>query len=160
LLRSTDIGTLFLDQNLRIRKFTPAIAEVFHILPQDIGRPVEHIAAHILYDGLLEQLQLVLQKGVPLQTEVQNRQGKWFLMRILPYYTEAHEHTGVVLTFVDIMEQKGTSAALQRQSTLTHLLQSIASAANESSSGSEAFRFTIEQVCAHLGWQIGHVYFV
>ena len=114
LLRSTDVGTLFLDGDLRIRKFTPGVAEALNVLPQDIGRPLEHIAPIIVYENLLREVQRVLQTKSPIEAEVQNRQGTRLLMRILPYRTENEELTGVVLTFVDISAIKQAEEALRQ----------------------------------------------
>ncbi len=102
LLRSTDIGTVFLDTQLRIRKLTPAIGRSFHLLPQDIGRPIEHIASNLEYPPLLDDLREVLETGRGVEREVRNRQGAWLLMRVLPYRTETGAIEGVVLTFTDI----------------------------------------------------------
>jgi two-component system CheB/CheR fusion protein len=102
LLRSTDIGTVFLDTQLRIRKLTPAIGRSFHLLPQDVGRPIEHIASNLEYGAMIEDLREVLEKGQMIEREVKNRQGSWLLMRVLPYRVESGAVEGVVLTFTDV----------------------------------------------------------
>lgn len=104
LLRSTEIGTVFVDTDLHIRKFTPAIATVINLMPQDIGRPIEHISHNIDLgeQPLLELVREVLDSGEPIEREVHNRRGEPLLMRILPYREEADRIAGVVLSFVDI----------------------------------------------------------
>lgn len=103
LLSNTDIGTLFLDRHLRIRRFTPAIARIFHLLPQDIGRPIEHIASQL--DGqpdLPRHLRAVLAQGEPLELEIRTREGHWLFQRMLPFHTAEGTIDGVVMTFTDI----------------------------------------------------------
>ncbi len=114
LLRSTDIGTIFLDTGLRIRQFTPAIAASFHLLPQDIGRPLDHMTPRLEDDRLLADASQVFSTGVPIVQEVRNRQGQWMLRRLNPYRTEEGTCEGVVLTFVDLSALKTAEAKLQQ----------------------------------------------
>ena len=85
LLASTEVHTVFLDRDLTIRKFTPKIAEVFNLLPQDVGRRIDNFTHHICYGPLMEDIRRVLDKAEPFEREVQDRHGRWFLLRILPY---------------------------------------------------------------------------
>ncbi|MEI6206469.1 MAG: chemotaxis protein CheB [Desulfuromonadales bacterium] len=89
LLSSIDIGTIFLDRQMRIRKFNPSIAAFFKLLPQDIGRPIDHIAYHLSrQDELLADIGMVLSSSVPTEKEENTRDGKWLLIRIMPFRTE------------------------------------------------------------------------
>jgi two-component system CheB/CheR fusion protein len=107
LLRSTELGTVFVDANLRIRKFTPAIAGLFNLLPQDIGRPIDHIAFNIQGNNtMLADIKAVIDTGEPNEKEIQNLEGVWMLQRILPYRNSANIVQGAVLTFVDINRVK------------------------------------------------------
>lgn len=106
LLVSTEIGTIFLDKELKIRKFTPQIGQDFHLLPQDIGRPIDSFAHNILHPGLIEDLRRVTETGTPCEKEVKDRSGKWLYLRILPYRTKTARPGGVVLTLVDITNVK------------------------------------------------------
>lgn len=101
LLRNIDVGTLFLDQDLRIRKFTPAIDRVIKLVEHDIGRPIEHFA-HNLGTDLLEDVSRVMETGVQVESEVRSTSGSWLLVRILPYMTHAGPPDGVVMTVVDV----------------------------------------------------------
>ena len=115
LLKSTEIATIFLDKSLNIRKYTPTATTVFNVLPQDIGRPIQHISSNIVGDEeLLSNARLVLGTGVPMQKEVCNNDGVWFLKRILPYRTEADAIDGVLVTFVDISRVKDVESALRQ----------------------------------------------
>lgn len=114
LLASTDIGTVFLDRQLRIRKFTPEIEKSFHLLPQDVGRPISHLAHNIMFDGLLEKVTDVLLTGSSFEQQVASRDGVPLLMRIRPYRSGAAEAAGVVLTFVDISTLRQAEESLRR----------------------------------------------
>jgi two-component system CheB/CheR fusion protein len=111
LLASTDIGTIFLDEELCIRKFTPQIAAQFHLLPQDVGRPIDSFAHNILHPGLVDDLRRVVTTGERCEREVQDQQGRWQYLRILPYRMK-NKVGGVVLTLMDITPIKKAQAAL------------------------------------------------
>ena len=114
LLRATDIGTVFLDDKLRIRKYTPAAARAFHLLPPDVGRPIQHINHTIRHDDLLALAQSVLDGGEPIEKEVDSESGTRFLMRMLPYAVNT-EVTGVVISFVDISQVVQVERQLREQ---------------------------------------------
>ncbi len=115
LLRSTEVGTIFLDRDLTIRKFTPRIAHAFHLLPQDVGRRIDSFAYNILHESLLDDVKNVLETEMPFEEDVQDRFGQWFLLRILPYRSKGKVE-GVVLTLIDIARLKETEKELRRLS--------------------------------------------
>lgn len=100
--RSVDIGQIFLDKDLHIRKFNPVSAKLINFIESDIGRPITHISTNISHDKLLEDVGTVLKKGGTIEKEVQLVNGKNLLMRILPYVTRDKVIAGVVISFVDI----------------------------------------------------------
>jgi len=102
LLGSTKIATLFLDQGLTIKRFTPPITEFFNLLDLDVGRPIDDIAHKMDYDGLTNDIQGVIDTLVPFEKEVKSKSGKWFIMRITPYRTVNNMIDGTVITFVDV----------------------------------------------------------
>lgn len=107
LLSSTNIGTIFLDRELRIRKFTPAVTEEINIIEMDIGRPINHISLNLEYDNFVKDAEKVLHESRTFEKEVQNRKnGKWYLIRFLPYKTQDKVILGVVITFIDITDLK------------------------------------------------------
>ncbi|TVQ93986.1 MAG: PAS domain S-box protein [Bacteroidetes bacterium] len=118
LLKNTSIGTIFLDRNLRIRKFTPAVASAINILDMDIGRPIHHLALNSLYATFIEDIENVLRTLIPKETEVQGKNKNWFFMRILPYRTVENAIDGVVITFFDITERKLFEEKIERKSKL------------------------------------------
>ena len=102
LLKSTEIGTIFLDNELKIRKFTPAVTSYFHLMPQDIGRPLEHFSHAFLGDEFLVKLKDVLQDKLPREMEVESQNGRLFMLRMLPYKSYSKNKNGAVLTFTEI----------------------------------------------------------
>jgi two-component system CheB/CheR fusion protein len=113
-LTSTRVHTVFLDRELRIRKFTPLAAEIFGLLPQDLGRSFEGFAHRLRREELNEELRQVLQTGEPLESESQDAQGNWFLVRILPYETR-QTLDGVLLTLIEIGKLKQVQQDLARR---------------------------------------------
>ena len=105
LLDSTQIATIFLDNDLRIRNFTPTISEIFNLRGADIGRPITDIAARLSYTDLASDAKKVLRSLSMIEREVAAQPaGAAFLMRIRPYRTVDNVIRGVVITFVDITE--------------------------------------------------------
>jgi two-component system CheB/CheR fusion protein len=103
LLAGTGIGTIFVDHQLRIQRFTPAVTQVINVIMTDMGRPVGHIVSNLVgYDRLVEDVQAVLDDLVPREVEVQTKAGVWYLLHIKPYRTLENVIEGVVITFVDI----------------------------------------------------------
>jgi two-component system CheB/CheR fusion protein len=114
LLAGTGVGTVFLDHQLCIQRFTPATTGAINLIQTDIGRPVGHIASNLVeYDRLVQDVQAVLDTLVLNETEVQTRDGQWYLMRILPYRTIENVIEGVVITFVEITELKRVEGTLK-----------------------------------------------
>ncbi|MCB9230966.1 MAG: PAS domain-containing protein [Bacteroidia bacterium] len=100
-LKSTEIGTIFLDKNLRIRTFTPAIKDQFNLLVTDVGRPISNFTNNLGNINIVEDAEKVLSSGTQVEKEVKGG-SKWYLMRLLPYKNETGQIEGVVLTFVEI----------------------------------------------------------
>jgi two-component system CheB/CheR fusion protein len=108
LLNSTQIATIFLDSELRIRSFTPAAGAVFRILPGDVGRPLTDLAAQFAgVDGLIEDMTEVYRTLSPRERELTGAQGQFFLTRMMPYRTTHDVIDGVVVTFFDVAQLKG-----------------------------------------------------
>lgn len=123
LLGSLQTGIVFLDENLRIRKFNPAIADFFHLMQQDVGRPIEHIAYHLGdQETMLADVRRVMASGLPAEGEVQARSGRWFLKRALPFVTDGARIAGVVLTFTDITLLKQVLESEERFRTMVENL--------------------------------------
>ena len=114
LLAGTGIGTVFVDHQLRIVRFTPAVTKTINLIQGDIGRPVGHIVSNLIgYDHLVADTQSVLDTLIPKEVEVQSRSGAWYSMRILPYRTLDNVIEGAVITFVDTTSERRTREALR-----------------------------------------------
>ncbi|WP_426447254.1 CheR family methyltransferase [Paenibacillus sp. S-38] len=129
-LVSTKIGTIFLDKEMRIRRFTPAITREINLLDVDYGRPIRHISHNFLYEGIVQDAETVLKTLVPIEKEIQSRRGSWYMMRVLPYRTGDHFIKGIVLTFVDITELKSANEELLKLSYAIEQSPSITLLAN------------------------------
>lgn len=126
-LYSTDVATVFLDRDLRIRFFTPATKALFKIIPGDVGRPLDDLNS-LADDGSLPvDARTVLQTLAPLERRIEARDGVWFVRRIMPYRAHDNSVEGVVITFTDITEQKNTARALdnaRKQAELANVAKS------------------------------------
>lgn len=109
LLDSTDIGTLFLDNELKIRKFTPALKKHFKLEEDDYGRPIASFASNFsenVAKTILEDADYVLKKILTIEKEIQNKEGKYFLIQYNPFVTFDKKIDGVVISFIDITNLK------------------------------------------------------
>lgn len=118
LLTSTEIATVFLDTDLRIRRFTPASAPLLNLIESDIGRPIRDFALRFTDQTLLQDAGRVLDKLTPVETEVRSEDGRCYLRQILPYRTADNRIEGVVLTFVDITRRLQSEAQSRRLATV------------------------------------------
>ncbi|KAA0577226.1 PAS domain-containing protein [Azospirillum sp. Sh1] len=113
LLRSTEIGTVFLDGDFVIRRFTPAAAGFINIIPRDIGRSIAHLSTNIDYPNFLGDIRRVFDGHEAMERHVRVNDGRWVLTRILPYLTDKNQVGGVVVTFVDVTDTKLAEERLQ-----------------------------------------------
>jgi len=127
--RSTDIGQIFIDSNLAIRKFNPAAVRMINLIPADIGRPINHISSNIQYDNLIGDIHSVLSDGHIIEKEIKLNTGTNNLMRIMPYTRKDRQNDGVVIAFVDITD-------------ITELNNMISAVFNASTAAILAFRET------------------
>jgi two-component system CheB/CheR fusion protein len=113
LMAVTDVGTLFLDTSLRIKRFTPRLTELFNITANDEGRPITDFTHQLAYENLAERTRQVLKDLLPVDQEVQSHSGAWYLVRMRPYRTIDDKIDGIVVTFVDITERRRAEEALR-----------------------------------------------
>jgi signal transduction histidine kinase len=124
--RSTDIAQVFLDADLRIRRFNPASANMINFIDSDLGRPLTHISNNIRSETLLADVQTVLNTGRALEKEIQLLNGRDFLMRIMPYLHHDGKKDGVIIAFVDIAERKLAEEKIaERTAQLQHLNEAL-----------------------------------
>ena len=112
LLNSLEIATIFLDHDLNIKRFTPEAKRVVKLIAGDVGRPLADIVSTLADDRLIEEAQEVFQTLVAKEREVQSTDGRWYFLRILPYRTARNTIEGLVLTFLDITQQKEATASV------------------------------------------------
>jgi two-component system CheB/CheR fusion protein len=122
LLNSTEIATLFLDKELNIRRFTLAATKIFKLIKSDIGRPFTDQASDLNYPGLADDAIEVLRTLVFIQKEIPASDGRWFLVRIMPYRTYDDRIDGLVITFINISEHKRLEEKLLENEKKFHLL--------------------------------------
>lgn len=115
LLQGTQIGTIFLDRELKIRKFTPSIASAFHVLEQDVGRPIEHIAYNLDNPELMQDIETVINGTEIVERKVRSKNGRPFFQRITPYALPDGEIGGVILTFTDVTAIEEASREAERR---------------------------------------------
>jgi two-component system CheB/CheR fusion protein len=115
LLNSTDIATLFLDNDLNVRRFTTQATKIIKLIAGDIGRPIMDLASDLLYPELPADAREVLQKLGITEKPVSARDGRWFTVRIMPYRTLEDRIDGVVITFADITSAKTLEAQLREK---------------------------------------------
>ena len=122
LLAGTGIGTIFVDHQLRILRFTPAVTQVINLILSDVGRPVDNIVSNLTgYDRLVADVKAVLDTLATKEVEVQTKAGAWYMLRIQPYRTLENIIEGAVITFVDITEMKRVKVELREANALRRL---------------------------------------
>lgn len=117
IFRSTDIGAIFLDSNLLIRKFNRAASAYFNLLEIDVGRPIAHISQSFSYPSLLQEISEVMNSLTPQRLEIPTDNGRWIQIRIFPYLTEEQTCQGVILKIIDITEHKSALIDITRKET-------------------------------------------
>ena len=131
LLNGTEVATMFLDRQLSIRKFTPRIADTFRLIPNDIGRPLRTFAHELLRPTLMADIEEVLRDGTTVEAQVEDKRGRHFFMRILPYHARnksngkeapitpvQYSPDGAVLTLTDISPLERARARLAELSAI------------------------------------------
>ena len=110
LLTHSGVGALFLDEDLRIRKYSPEIKRIFVITEADVGRPFEHLANRLADFDPTPDIKQVRKSARPFEKEVSTQEGRIYSMRIIPYHIAPKTFSGVVLFFVDITGTKALEA--------------------------------------------------
>jgi len=124
LRNSTEIVTVFLDNDLHVRRFTPGANKLFKLIPGDVGPPLSNIASDLFYPQMLEETREVPRTLVFSEKQIAATNGRWFSARIMPYRTVEDVIGGVVITFADISAAKTLEAELRGENArLKKLLQ-------------------------------------
>ncbi|MDQ8204014.1 chemotaxis protein CheB [Pelagicoccus sp. SDUM812003] len=166
LLSSTEIATLFLDTNFRIRRYTPVTSNLLHVIETDIGRPVSDLASSFDDANLYSDAREVLEKLMPIEREVYvtlrdeasgvvsgpnpepqvpvEERRNCFIRRILPYRTSDNKIDGVVVTYTNITRLRESLSLLERRERQAAVVAQIGKAALAGSSRNELFKLTVE----------------
>lgn len=117
LLRSLEVGVVFLDASLKIRRFTPAAKGLVNIVDHDVGRPIAHLTHTLPGQDLVKPAKAVLAGGEPTATELEAADGRRIFMRVLPFNDHRREIAGVVITFVDTTAIRRKDEAIEQLQT-------------------------------------------
>jgi two-component system CheB/CheR fusion protein len=150
LLAGTGIGTVFVDHQLRILRFTPTASTIINLILSDVGRPVAHIVSNLVgYDQLVADTQAVLNTLALKELEVQTKDGYWYTMRIQPYRTLDNVIEGAVISFVNITETVQARNAMHNANDLLRLAVVVRDAHDA---------ITVQNMTGHtLAWNPGAV---
>jgi two-component system CheB/CheR fusion protein len=113
LLESTQIATIFLDNDLRVRSFTPIATEFFHLLESDVGRPIDHLGSRVEYPDLSDDVRKVLTKLGTIERDVSSKDGRSYIARVHPYRSIDNFIAGAVITFLDVTSTVKAESALR-----------------------------------------------
>ncbi len=122
LLNSTDIATLFLDNDLNIRRFTNQTTKIFKLIKTDLGRPITDLVTDLEYPDLVPDISKVIKSQAFIQKPVPTKDGRWFSVRIMPYRTINDKVDGVVITFFNISDLKQVELKLQETDQMNRML--------------------------------------
>ncbi|MBB1390045.1 PAS domain-containing protein [Shewanella sp. SG44-6] len=114
LLNSTQIATIFLDNELHVRRFTNYATHLFKLIQSDVGRALSDIVTELDYVLLQEDSKEVLKTLIFIEKEITAKNQRWFKVRIMPYRTQDDVIDGVVITFTDISEAKLLESELRK----------------------------------------------
>ncbi|SDI17194.1 Two-component sensor histidine kinase, contains HisKA and HATPase domains [Bradyrhizobium sp. Rc2d] len=151
-LESTQIATIFLDNDLRVMNFTPAITQVLHLVETDTGRPITHIKARIPIEELYDDIRRVLRTLASVERELSAPDsGTRYIVRILPYRSIDNFIAGVVITFIDVTaitraEERQRLLLAELQHRVRNTLGVVRSIARRSAETST----TVEEYASHL----------
>jgi two-component system CheB/CheR fusion protein len=113
LISSTDIATVFVDRNCCIKWFTPRATDIFSMLTVDTGRPLMDITHRLDYDGMMDDALKVFETLAVIEREIQGKNGRWYIARLLPYRSGSDQIDGIVLTFIDITSRREAEEELR-----------------------------------------------
>jgi two-component system, chemotaxis family, CheB/CheR fusion protein len=151
-LESTQIATIFLDNEFRVMNFTPAITQVLHLVETDVGRPIAHIKARVPIEELYDDVRRVLRTLASAERElIASDSGTRYIVRVLPYRSIDNFIAGVVMTFIDVSaitraEERQRLLLAELQHRVRNTLGVVRSIARRSAETSA----TVEEYSSHL----------
>jgi two-component system CheB/CheR fusion protein len=166
LLNSTRVATIFLDEDLRVKRYTEEAKDLFHLIQADIGRPLSDLSSQLEVSTLLEDCRAVLKTLAVKEKEVRDSKNAWYSMRIMPYRTSDNMIDGVVITLMEIdhlkqMEQRAKAASEYFESIVQTVrepllvLDASLKIVFANTSFCEAFRVRLEDTKGTLLYEVG-----
>jgi two-component system CheB/CheR fusion protein len=113
LIASTDIATIFVDSGMRIKRFTPRATDIFSIIPADSGRSLLDLTHRLDYRELADDVALTFNTLRMVEREVRSHDGRYYIVRLLPYRTREDRIEGAVMTFFDITGRREAEEKLR-----------------------------------------------
>ena len=147
LIDSTDIGTVFLDRELKVRRYTPPVTQIFNLAPTDIGRPLTDITHRLDFPDLEDAMGTVLRTLTRSDREVATDDGRWFEVRLSPYRFVDDRIDGVVLTLVDTTARK--TAEIDRELLLRRVEEASSAKTNFIGAMSHEFRTPLNAILGY-----------
>ncbi len=157
LMNSTQVATIFLDVELRIKRFTPAVVGTFNLRTIDVGRPITDITQILRYETIEQDVHEVLDTLTPHERQVESNDGRWFIMRIMPYLALGNVIDGVVITFGDITQLKHWEQMLLKSGSLSRALNVIHVAINSSLDFDKVMRTVVVKAAEAIGVELGMI---
>jgi two-component system CheB/CheR fusion protein len=112
-LNSSEIATIFLDKEFRIKRFTPSAVKLMNLISSDVGRPLSHVTHQFVSVDLTAAAEKVLHSVAGIEKDIQASSGDWYVMRCLPYRTLDNKIDGVIFTFTDVSALKRSEESMQ-----------------------------------------------
>lgn len=147
LLETTRVGVIFLDSELIIRRYTPAVAQLFHLMPQDIGRPIQGFAHHLNHGQLVDDLRDVFSTERSKEVFTEDHAGAKYLLRMLPYRS-SEGVSGVVMTLINVSELRTAEEQLERFRHVTEAAHDGIAILDEDAN----FQYVNPAMCRMLGY--------
>lgn len=151
MLSTTDIGFIFLDRNLLIKRYTPTVTKIINLMETDIGRPIDHISVTFTNKNLCPDIKDVLKTSIPKELDFKTKENTWYLMRIIPYFIEEKTIDGAIIIFINITEQKKIQNEIR-------FLQNITQTIGESEDFYTALSSVLRRICEATGWVCGEAW--
>ncbi|MGK7654683.1 chemotaxis protein CheB [Roseovarius sp. B08] len=151
LLTSIDIGVIFLDTDLLIRRFTPAMKDVMRIIDGDVGRPVEDIVMRVQDPDLIEDARTCLEKLTDMEAEISTDDGRHRIRRLRPYRTSENAIQGVVVSYTDVTNLQKARAAARRREAQQEAVAELGRAALSGADLQDVFDMAVRELSEHMG---------
>jgi two-component system CheB/CheR fusion protein len=151
LLTSIDIGVIFLDTNLLIRRFTPAMKDVMRIIDGDIGRPAEDIVMRVQDSKLIEDARTCIETLTEIEAEISTDDGHHRIRRLRPYRTSENQIQGVLITYTDVTKLQNARAAARRREAQQQSVAELGRAALAGVQLQDIFDMAVQDLSEHMG---------